>query len=160
MDNKLKFSESQILMREAELDDFNYLKSTWMRSCRSNPEFMYLKDDYFYPHHGEVIRRMLMKSNVIILSFAEDPKVIIGFAIYSMDNIGLVFDWVYVKKTFRRMGVYSYVTDKIIDYYNKEYRENRNYWFTHLPQRGYEFIAQREYKRLGLLYNPFLRERN
>ena len=152
----LKFSESQIVFREAVDSDYAYIKNCWIRACRSNPEFKYIKGPIYYPNQEPIINSILFNAKVFVASYHEDPTVIIGFMVYDViANNYVIIDWINVKKTFRCMGIYDYMISKIQD----ENPAYDTFMFTHLPHDDHAYIAKREYKRIGLIYNPFLRNR-
>jgi len=160
--DKLKFSEEQIVLRKATVDDFNYMKSSWLRSSRKNPEFKFMKDEVFYPNHETVVDEILYSSQQLIVSYAKDPNIIIGYIIFEVSNdFALIVHWASVKNTFRKMGVYSHMLEKAIEMATLSTdKADIQCYFTHLPSEDYGFMAHKEFKRKGFLYNPYLRNRN
>lgn len=162
MSDKLKFSEEHIVLREATSEDFNYIKSSWLRSSRKNPEFKYMKDEVFYPNHGIVVGDILYSSQQLVVSYVEDPKIIIGYIVFEIDeDFSLIVHWASVKNTFRKMGIYNHMLDNALQIVQLTAQDDKiKYYFTHLPSEDYGFMCHKEFKRRGFLYNPYLRSRD
>jgi GNAT superfamily N-acetyltransferase len=89
-------------IRPAEADDEAFIYATWLHGLRhGNTLFGKTKKDSFYDNYSKVIGLYLSRATVKVLCLADDEDVILGYSVYR----GTTLDWVFVKKSWRRLGL-------------------------------------------------------
>jgi GNAT superfamily N-acetyltransferase len=88
----------------------------------------------------DLIKKLIAESAVIVATPSDDFELIVGYAVFEPE----VLHWLYVKSSFRRMGVASELM--------KHSGLCDNFSYTHLPSSaiGRWFMDQ------GGVYNPYL----
>ena len=149
---------SEIEFRDVELDDINYIKNSWLLSCKESPEFSYVTNGIFFKNHADIVESLIQFSNIIILCSTQDTQVIFGYVVYDFVNGDLIIDWAAVKKSFRNMGIFSMMLERI--YKDLELSlQHDQYYFTHLPSDTSKFILRSQFQKHKALFNPYLRSR-
>lgn len=133
-----------IEVRPAKLEDLDFIYATWLKSYRHASQFAKkLTNKVFFEMHHKVIDNFVARGGLVQVAHPKgEPDVILGYICYEA-TMPLV-QYVYVKKTFRKMGVARalYKTTNIPD----------NGIFTHWTTDTDWIIKKLE----NLTYNPYL----
>lgn len=138
---------TQIMFREMEEDDKNFVFSSWLRSYRDSNCGKEQTTDSFFRIHSKVLTKHIPKFNVIIACDDSNKKSIMGFCCFSrtVANICLVH-YVYIKKTYRQVGVaQSLITLGVGD--------SSDVIITHLTPQGNQLMKK---MKLNYYYSPAL----
>lgn len=83
-------------------EDESLIYSTWLLGLRhGNDWFLSIDKDLFFQRYKKIIEAILAVANVRIACLNDDPDVIIGYSV----SRGKYLDWVFVKRSWRRLGV-------------------------------------------------------
>jgi GNAT superfamily N-acetyltransferase len=96
-----------VVYRDANDTDTGFLFNSWLRSYRSNSEWVRAIPAQIYFHnHKRVVAQLLKDAGVLIAANPDDPDQIFGYAVWQ-PTIGrvAVLHWVYVKEPYRRLGI-------------------------------------------------------
>lgn len=96
----------EVIIRDFQQDDLNFILSTWLKSYRLDSKFTnFIRNSVFYPWHERLIKKILARENTrpYVACLKEDPFVILGYLITE----GPVVHFAYVKGPFRRMGIFK-----------------------------------------------------
>jgi GNAT superfamily N-acetyltransferase len=129
-------------IRATEPNDKNFVIATFLRSVYHDGSwFSKIPEKIFMATYRLVIERLYASTKclVVVACLAEDPDVILGFSIVSVD--GDILHWVYVKKKWRRHGIATRLVPSTVT------------TITHLNNLGDSIMKIR---KLDLIFNPFL----
>lgn len=100
-------------IRLVKKEDMAFIYSTWLKSYFYSSEFTkkLSKKIYFDMHH-KAIDRFLDRGGLIYIAHAKDePDVILGYMATDMEDT--IIQYIYVKKTFREMGIAKALTKNL-----------------------------------------------
>lgn len=99
----------QITIRPGVAEDGAFLFATWLRGLyHGNDWFGLIDKDAYFAYYHIVISKILDKSEVLVACLADEPDVVLGYAVYR-DH---VLHWVHVKKAWRKMGIAKMLVPK------------------------------------------------
>jgi len=131
-----------IELREAKKEDLPFIYSTWLKSYLYSSQFTKkISHSLYYEMHHMVIDRFLERGGVITIAHAKgEPDVILGYLATDAQNT--IIQYIYVKKTFRRMGIAKELTKHLTF---------DNLTFTHFTTDTGWILK----KCPSLIYNPY-----
>jgi GNAT superfamily N-acetyltransferase len=98
-------NELPITLRPANSEDVGFIFNAWLKSFRNSDLSKDIANEVYYSEHHKVIENLLKTYEVLIACNQDDLTQIYGFICAgSTDNIFTV-NYIYVKHTFRRMGI-------------------------------------------------------
>lgn len=97
--------DAMFKLREYRPADFNFIASSYLRSYRSGPEAQHMPNDFYYPEYKERLMHMLSTGTVKIACSIHDDDQIIGYSITGNILSWNIIHYVYVKYTFRKIGL-------------------------------------------------------
>jgi GNAT superfamily N-acetyltransferase len=103
MDRKNK--SLPIAIREAQEGDIPFLFSSWLKSFRSGLMPKKVDNTIFFSEHHKLAERLLKRSKTLVATDPADPATIYGYLVFERIEGIFVLHYVYVKHTFRAMGV-------------------------------------------------------
>lgn len=126
-----------IAFREANPDDKSFIFATWLRGLRYGNDWFELieKATYFRVYHAALERLLTSGVTIKVACLKDEPNVILGYAVYKGNRL----DWVFVKKSWRGIGICH-------DLVPEEIRK-----VSHLTKTGRALLAKRSY----LVFDPF-----
>ena len=92
-------------LRQANQNDFNFVANSYLKSYRHGPETKHLINDIYFDVYKERLNKMLDSGQVTVACSPEDPDQILGYLIHGLAHGKSVLHYIYVKHTFRRLGV-------------------------------------------------------
>ncbi len=139
-------------LREAEADDLNFILSSWLKSFRDAQRIPDQKsavwfnwprpsNEVFFNFQQKLIVRLLQRSKCLVAVNPEDLSQVYGFIVY--ENNPDIIHYVYVKSTFRKMGICKLLLSKSVEQPAPKY--------THVTY-AVEFLAP----KLNAEFNPYL----
>jgi GNAT superfamily N-acetyltransferase len=142
MENKEDMSLCEVHLHEGKhLPEgyFNLVKSRWVKTYRSQNDFMRLVDAdayyFYYPHYVEsVMKRAGTEIRLVVLS--DDHDVVLGFSVTE----GNTLHYVHVPRDYRRQGIAKTLLPENLE------------WFTHITKLGLKLWPEKMPK---LKFNPF-----
>lgn len=129
-----------IHIRPGSLEDFNFIKATWLNGLRyGNSWFTFIPKEIYYEAYSKVVDYLLYnpKTSIMIACLKNDPQVILGYSIVETDNG--VLHWIYVRSRWRSIKL------------SKDLVPVNVKTVTHLTNVGKDIC-----KAKGLTFNPFL----
>lgn len=126
--------------RDGKPDDENMILATWVQglyhSNQNEPWFASVPQYIFNEEYRKIIKQLLAKPGIEkrIACLNEDEDVVLGYAIFEGDTL----HWVYVKSSWRRLGIARNITPKKIK------------WYTHLTPIGRSIAQTNQF-----IFNPF-----
>lgn len=102
----MKLAERLITIREPSLEDTSFILNSWLKSFRNSFFARVCPNDIYYKFQAEIIKWCLENHEVKVLCVKEDEYQIVGYIVYGYIDQEIVnIDYLYVKQTFRRMGI-------------------------------------------------------
>jgi len=135
--------------RELKESDENFLFSSYLKSFRCSSDNLRMSNDIYYYNFKKLINKLIEKSKVVILCDDEDDDLVYGYCIYDSFEEILILHYVYIRYTFRKLGLARYLYETLKEGHEAVVSSHANKVFDDL--RGSE-----KYRRIG--YNPFLRK--
>jgi hypothetical protein len=149
------FPHEQVLFREACEDDYGLIIQSWLLSYQASHGTRDVPNDVYFAQQHKIIESCIHSGNALVLAPLSEPRVIMGFIVFSLEPQGLVMDWLGVKKTFRRMGICNFIMNNIIDFHP----DSEQIYCTHWPASMFEVTVKRQMHRHKIRYNPYLQQR-
>lgn len=95
-----------LIIREAEAGEENFIYNSWLHSYRSSHFARPIESRTYYKFHHAVIERILARPtcSVLIATHKDTPTIILGYMV--LDSLtSPTIHFVYVKQPFRRLGI-------------------------------------------------------
>ncbi len=102
----MRVGNDEVLVRDAQPGDRNYILSTWLRSAK---ELSRMPKDLFFALTRPQAE-LDISGDTIVACSEESPGTILGWACYS----GSVLRWAYVDFKLRGMGIFKLIRDSQI----------------------------------------------
>jgi len=135
---------NQITARTAGEADLPFIYSSWLKSYRNSNFAKPISNDVYYENHHDIIEDLLASSQVILACNVNDPAQIMGYVVASKINGILTYHYLYVKHTYRRLGI-----GKLL--FNVFEQPDQPACYTHETA-----TAKKLAPRYNLIYNPYL----
>lgn len=124
-------------IRSAGPDDEALIYATFLQGLyHGNGWYNKIDKTVFFANYHQVIEALLSRAVVKVVCLADEPDVVLGYAIVSPDQTAL--HWVFVKKAWRKMGIARQLVPSTVN------------TVTHLTRIG-ETIMPSDWK-----FNPFI----
>lgn len=94
-----------IAIREAQEGDIPFIFSSWLKSFRSGLMNKEVDNTIYFSEHHKLTERLLKRSTTLMAVSPDDPATIYGYICFEKIEGLFVLHYVYVKHTFRAMGV-------------------------------------------------------
>lgn len=134
----------KVLLRAATQMDVEFIFSSWLKSYRNTPQSSLLTNPTYFTEQHRLIEKLLRVSQVLVASSSEDSSQILGWACASDVENCFCLHYVYVKHTFRKLGIARMLINAF-----KE--ANSPGVYTH-HTKVMPFIAP----KFNLLYHPYI----
>ncbi len=132
----MKVNGLEIVIREPQPGDINFLLSTFLKGLFYGSKFWGLVDqEAYFSNYEPFIKNLMVKSQVKVACLDDDQDVILGYCIYNVSTCHFIF----VKKSYRKLGIGRMLWPEGID------------TVSHLTDQG-DSIR----KKMNLKFNPFL----
>lgn len=134
---------SQLELRAMTPEDEAFIYNSWLTSYRgSSSHISYIPPDIYFAAHHKAIERIFQRADtsVVVACLKGDENVILGYLVSEAD----VIHWVYVKQSFRRMGIARAMLDDAL--------LTSEVWHTHRIN-DFDWIQN---KFTDLVYDPYL----
>jgi hypothetical protein len=134
-----------IAIREFTSSDIGFVFNSWLKSFRSSYFAKGIPNSVYFSGHHKLIEHLIQNSRVVIACDPADTKNIYGYICASTVQGILVVHYVYVKHTFRCLGVAKTLMNQF------EHDASRAACYTHQTLMG-DRIAP----KFNLIYHPYL----
>ncbi len=103
------------MIRPPNPNDLNFIYSSWLNSYNDHNKFQPIKGPAYYGYHKLLINKLLNQSLVSVICNPDDTEQILGYAIYQIQNDSLILHWLYIKYSFRQLGLSKYLINSLLD---------------------------------------------
>ena len=94
-------------------DDLPFLFSSWLKSYRSSHFAEKITNTIYFSDQHKLIEKLIGDSKVVVACNGEDPSQVYGYIVGGeVDGISLLH-FIYVKHTFRNMGIGKTLLDAV-----------------------------------------------
>lgn len=99
-------SDLPIAFRPAQIDDFNYIMSSWLQHYHKTTPTNFIPNPIYFPHQSKVITSLLQHSPTIVCCLDDEPNNIVGYLVYQPHSSeDVIVHWGCIKGIYRRMGI-------------------------------------------------------
>jgi hypothetical protein len=137
-----------VAYRQAATEDTSFIFASWLKNARKQGDRAFMTNKVYFDREKIRISALLSKSVVVIFCNPEDPAHIYGFACYKVLSDLLIIHYVYVKKSYRKLGIASGFFRSLFPRFQKDQTA-----ITHVN----EVVAPLR-ERYRLLFDPCLQE--
>lgn len=95
------------MVRNIHRDDVPFVTNSWLKSFRESPENKQVKSTFYFADGHKLLEEIIPRSVVLVVCDRQDPHQILGYACYEMFDTALILHYIYIKHTFRSMGIAS-----------------------------------------------------
>lgn len=138
-----------LVVRQFNQDDISLIYNSWLKEYRYSGFSSGVESKLYFKKHKELIDKLLAESNVIVLCDQDEPSYIVGYMVYTYDELNnLITHYIYIKNIWRKMGLG-------IQLYKMAQKTNNDLiaFCTHHTKSMQKFI---EKHKLPCFYNPYL----
>lgn len=89
--------------RPTRQSDNNFILSSWLQSYQR--QFRNVHIDVYFKHYRPMVEKILSVSRGVVMHPGDDDDHILGFCIYRFLSDTPVVSFIYVKHTYRNMGI-------------------------------------------------------
>lgn len=122
--------------------------NSWLKSFKRNEMVGQMFTETYFENYRPLVQIIIKASKTLFACNPEDPNQLYGFVVYRQLDDVTIISCVYVKHTFRKMGVarrlVEHITRNAEDPRARAFITHAMWWF------------EETIKRNGLIYNPFL----
>ena len=90
---------------ELPTDLLPFILKSWLRSYRLSHQYVGHRDAVYYRVHGKIAINLLRQSRIIDSYDKTDKTHAYGYLVYEISPPHLILHYIYVKKSFRRLGI-------------------------------------------------------
>ena len=94
-----------IRLRPMVEDDLAFIFNSWLKSYRFSHFGEKITNTIYFSDHHKIIERLIDHSKVLVACNQEDPTQVYGYIVGGESEGTFVLHFIYVKHTFRNMGV-------------------------------------------------------
>ncbi len=95
--------------------DVPLVTNSWLRSFRFSAWARDMSNRTYYFYHHRVLEELLPRSTVLVAVSPEDPDAIYGWCCAEVVDTAVVIHYVYVKESYRRLGVARALVKTLLD---------------------------------------------
>lgn len=144
-EKKKDLGANPIRIRKATETDVNFIFSSWLKSIRNSGYSYGVPNAVFFSEHHKVIERLLKTCTVNIACSESDVSDIYGYICSEVVDGLTVIHFVYVKHTYRRLGIGNMLLNSI------EHNSKAASLYTHMTKQGKLLEA-----KFNLVYSPYI----
>lgn len=134
-----------IQLRPANPEDIPFIFNSWLKSFRNAYFARQLINTVYFTEQHKVIEKLVKESTILIACNAEEPSQVYGWICAGIIDGITSIHYVYVKHSFRSLGIASLLLDAI-----KKDKEVAGIYTHHTK------AADRLASKLNLLYHPYV----
>lgn len=143
----------QVQVREANDTDRNLILSSILKSYRISVFSQDIPNEVYYIEHEARLKKVLSKSNVVILCNSQQQNIIYGFVVFEEFSNYRVVHALYIKKSFRNFRLAAAIYEQILKGKTLFYTHN----FVTIDGKGKRVnTGQILAKKVNAIYNPYL----
>lgn len=144
----MKTENLPIRIRNINEEDVSFVFNSWLKSYRFSSFAKSIRNEIYFTNHHKLLEKIIARGTNYVACNKDDPGQIYGYIVGEEVDGFLVVHYVYVKHTFRNMGIAKLLLDQIG--YNPETAS----LFTHLTD-----IANKLAAKYNFVYHPYLTQK-
>lgn len=103
-----------IQYRQYQPDDESFIFSSWLKSYRNTEDCARMTNDTYFSLYKAVVAKALQNSHTIMACNPSDPTQVYGYLCYKYEDDIPVIQYVYVKFTYRKLGIVRDLVQSVI----------------------------------------------
>ena len=100
-------------LRPLTEEDHPFLYNSWLKSYRFSLFAERITNTIYFEDHHKLIEKILNNSKILIACNPSDPSQLYGYVVAGEDDGILIVHFLYVKHTFRNMGIGKTLLDAV-----------------------------------------------
>ena len=104
---------NSIRLRPLVEEDRSFIFSSWLKSYRFSHFGEKITNTIYFEEHHKIVERLLDNSKVLIACNESDPSQLYGYIVVEEEGGILVVHFLYVKHTFRNVGIGKTLLDAV-----------------------------------------------
>lgn len=136
---------NSIQTRELTNTDIGFVFNSWLKSYKNSPIARCVPTSVFYSGQHKLIEHLIANSTTIVACSKEDPLQIFGYICASRVQGILVVHYIYVKQTYRMLGVGKMLLNHF------DFQLSSASCYTHRTETGDRLSA-----KFNMVYHPYL----
>lgn len=142
---KNKSQKLPIKIRNIEQSDVPFMFNAWLRSFRSGRFANKVDNSIYFAEQHKVIEKLVSRCTLSVACNPEEPGLIYGFIAHEMVEGIFVLHYIYVKHTFRNLGI------------GKELLDSTGHDFSSAGCASHmTFISEKLQAKYNLVYHPYI----
>lgn len=85
--------------------DLHFILSSWLKSYNSSPDNCIKNNHRYYFYQKSLIASILTRAKTVVICNKDIPEQIYGYCVYEETDNLFVLHWLYVKYTYRKLGL-------------------------------------------------------
>ena len=138
-------SNDNCRLRPLVEEDHAFLFNSFLKSYRFSPFAEKITNTIYFEDHHKLIERIIQNSKVLVACNPSDPSQLYGYILAGEEDGILVIHFVYVKHTFRNMGIGKTLLDAV------GHSSDNAAVYTHHTR-----MADRLSSKQNFVYHPYL----
>lgn len=134
-----------IRIREVTEADIGFVFNSWLKSYRYSFFAKIVPNSVYFSGHHKLMENLIHKGKLLIACNPEDPSQIYGYICAEHVQDILVVHYIYVKQTYRMLGVGKALLNQF------DFDPTKASCFTH-----YSEIANKLAAKFNMIYHPYL----
>ena len=134
-----------IRFRQATVDDANFIFNSWLKSYRHSHFSRMISNTIYYTEQHKILEKLVKECKTVVACSEDDPNQLYGYINAGTIDGFLVINYIYVKHSFRNMGIGKALLDL----------------FEHNPETAAVYtmhtrIADRLAPKYNMVFHPYL----
>lgn len=136
-----------VRLRGLAASDEAFVLSSWLKSYRDGALVRHIPNTIYYDNHHELVKGLLKNGTTMVACDPEAPDILYGYINFEVSvSNELLIHYVYIKHSFRKMGVMTAMLREIVD------KESPTAMYgTHMVSGMLHWA-----KKHGVIYNPYI----
>lgn len=141
----MKAENLPIRIRNINAEDVSFVFNSWLKSYRFSTFAKAIRNEIYFNNHHKVVEKIIARSANFIVCDQNDPGQIYGYIVAERVDGFLVVHYLYVKHTYRNLGIGKLLLDQV------GYEPNTASLFTHMTDSSSKLAP-----KYNFVYHPYL----
>ncbi len=138
-------SDLPVRLRSIVEEDYPFLFNSWLKSYRFSHFGEKITNTIYFTDHHKIVENLVKNNKVVMACSQDDPSQLYGYMVGGEEEGVLVLHFIYVKHTFRNMGIGKTLLDAF------GHDKERAGVYTHHTRMADKLAA-----KYNFVYHPYL----
>ena len=108
-------SKLPIKLRNANSEDVSFVFNSWLKSYRNALACKNVPNEIYFNEHHKLIERLVKDNKVVVACSETDANELYGYIVAGQSEGIFVLHYIYVKHSFRNMGIGLLINGEVKD---------------------------------------------